>query len=174
MDGWRGGENGCRRRGNSTWSYRSPGVPSRQCCRQVWSSRSGPPAEPAARSVAPMMIWSWGSPTPPGRCRSSCAGMHLADPAPDWMLRRSLGGGAAVWQTEGEGKVSLKYLRQIFPCFHLFHSSQHHTRPQFLEKASSCRRKCIFKQRTQLGFEPGTFMLWGKLANQHTTPNLDN
>lgn len=96
--GWwmnEGGEKRKRGRGNSTWSYRSPGVPSRRCCRQVWSSRSGLLAELVVRSWGPMMTWSLGSLTPPGHCRSSCAGMHPADPGPGWRLRRLLGGGAA-------------------------------------------------------------------------------
>lgn len=97
MDG--GGGGGGKRsrgRGNSTWSYRSPGAPSRQCCRRAWSARSGPPAAPAGQSAALTMTWSWASLTPPGRCHSSCAGTRPAGPAPDWPWRRSLGGGGAV------------------------------------------------------------------------------
>lgn len=101
MDG--GGEKRSRGRGNSTWSYRSPGAPSHRCCRQVWSARSGPPAVLAARSAALMMTWSWASPTLPGRCRSSCAGMRPADPEPGWPWKRSLGGGGAVIKRHSEG-----------------------------------------------------------------------
>lgn len=100
-----GGEKRSKGRGNSTWSYRSPGAPSRRCCRQAWSARSGPPAAPAARSAGPTTTWSWASLTPPGRCRSSCAGTRPAGPAPDWPWRRSLGGGGAV--TKGESRAGL-------------------------------------------------------------------
>lgn len=96
MDGGGGGGKRSRGRGNSTWSYRSPGAPSRQCCRRAWSARSDPPAAPAGQSAALTMTWSWASPTPPGHCRSSCAGMRPAGPAPDWPWRRLLGGGGAV------------------------------------------------------------------------------
>lgn len=111
MDG--GGEKRSRGRGNSTWSYRSPGAPSRQCCRQVWSARSGLPAGPAARSAVLMMTWSWGSPTPPGRCRSSCAGMHPADPGPGWPWRRSLDGGGAVINREKVAGLVLSFLTTL-------------------------------------------------------------
>lgn len=104
MDGVEG-----RGRGNSTWSYRSPGAPSRRCCRRAWSARSGPPAVPAGRSAAPMTTWSWGSLTPPGRCHSSCAGRRPAGPEPGWPWRRSLGGGGAVVGRQREGgRISFK------------------------------------------------------------------
>ena len=96
---------GSRGRGNSTWSYRSPGAPSRRCCRRAWSARSGPPAAPGARSAAPTTTWSWASPTPPGRCRSSCAGTRPAGPAPGWTWRRSLGGGEAETGTQKEKHI---------------------------------------------------------------------
>lgn len=94
MDG--GGEEESREGGHSTCSYRSPGSPSRRCCRRAWSARSGPPAAPAVRSEALTMTWSWASLTPPVRCRSSSAGTRPAGPATDWPWRRSLGDGGAV------------------------------------------------------------------------------
>lgn len=106
MDG--GGEKRQRGRGNSTWSYRSPGVPSPRCCRQGWSSQSGLLAVLVVRSVGLMMTLSWGSPTPPGRCHNSCAGTHPANPGPDWRWKRLLGGGAAeISRKKGKQGISI-------------------------------------------------------------------
>lgn len=84
-------------------SYRSQGVRSLQCCRPESSSRSDPRAAPAVRSSALKNFYCSVFLIRPIRCRSNCAVKSPADPAPDWLSRRSHGDAAAVIGYRGKG-----------------------------------------------------------------------
>lgn len=76
-------------------AYRFRGARSRQCCRPEWSFRSGPRAGSGARCEDQTTTCCSGFPTPPSRCRNSCAEKRPAGPGRGWWWRRSHADGGA-------------------------------------------------------------------------------